>query len=505
MKHALAQDVHPRPGARRRLASAASSVAVVLAVAAAPLHAGRLPRYGGSLRLQLASVPQDLDPLRLGGDDARLVASCLFEGLTSAASGPVTPSLARQWTQDGTASRWLFTLRTDAIFHDGTRCNPQAVLEALQRLADPRQSPHAWLLAELVGWEDFAAGRSRDLEGLYAIAPDQVELQFSVPVPDLPERLALPQAVIAKRRGDTWIGTGAFRVDSLSTQALLLVAHREHHAGRPFLERCEFVARRAGDTVLDTDVVEMLRVQTAEVQPAGTARWESPAWRLGLAVVRPESPVLASTPLRRKLALSFDRDVFVRAVLSGGGRAATGLSPAAPKLVLARTPEPSGDLAMRPQQRARILVPASEPVLRALGERLQVRLFALGLNADLDVLPAEAMASAVAARAYDILVCGWTPPSPPPGRLEASLAARLLLHDVLRPALGDSLPEAWAALGRARDPKDAENALLRGDYVVPLVFFHDAWQASADLMHVQLGSTQPFLGIAGAHLDPTAP
>lgn len=467
--------------------------------------AGRSPRYGGNLRIQLASLPQELDPLRLRGDDDRLVASCLFDGLTESVGAKVSPALARQWVQDETGTRWLFTLRTDVLFHDGSRCDPQSVREALQRLADPRVSPHAWILSDLNGWDDFVAGRSREIEGLFAHEPDQVELQFLVPVPDLPERLTLPAAAIAKRRGNEWVGTGAFKFESRTGFDLRLVAHREHHAGRPFLDRCEFVVRGAGDAVLDTDVVEMSRVAAMDPPPAGTVRWRTPSRRLGLAIVRPESPVLASTPLRRKLAASFDGAVFVRAVLGGEGQGATGLTPSSPKLVPARTAEPQGDLATRPQQRARILVPASEPVLRALGERLQVRLFALGLNADLDVLTADLLQRAIAAGAYDLVVSGWTPPQPAPGKLEAMIAARELLNEVLRPVLGASLPETWAALERARDPRDAEATVLRADYVIPLVFFHDTWQSSADLLNVELGSTRPYLGIASAHLDPASP
>jgi hypothetical protein len=247
----------------------------------------------------------------------------------------------------------------------------------------------------------------------------------------------------------------------------------------------------------------MTRSSGSETLPGGALRLRAGAQRLGFALLHPDSQVLGSETLRRRLAESFDRGVFVRAVLAGDGSGATSLAPQASKVIPSRTAESQGDLATKPQQRVRIVVQASEPVLRALGERLQVHLFALGLNADLDVLPAAAFDAALAARSYDIVVLGWTPPQPRADGIESGTRVRQLLSTVVQPILRERMPAPWSAI-LAGSVKEPEATLLRGDHLIPLVFFHDAWQTTADLQNIHLGAVSASLGVASAHLDPTS-
>lgn len=484
---------------------AAVLVTLLLLVGGAdPSVAGRLPRYGGSLRVALNDVPASLDPLAMGGDEAALVASCMYEGLVRWNGVNAAPGLASQWVHDEGGSHWRFVLRNDVVFHDGTRCDAAAVRQSLQRLADPHQSSQAWLLANLVGWSDYAAGRTQEIAGIETPELDAIELRFDVPVPDLPARLALPVAAIAKRRGNGWIGTGPFQVQSTAPGELRLGLFKDHHDGRPYVERVVFVSRSRGEKALAGDVAELERALVGAPLPTGAARWRTPASRLGFALVHPKSAELASEDTRHRLAEAFDRSVFVRAVLGGDGEETERLSPRGPKTVASRSSESPADLASRPQQRARILVPASEPVLRALGERLQVHLFALGLGADLDVLGENQFEQALRLGRYDVVVLGWTPPQPRVGSLEPSTRVRLFVTSILAPILRGALPDAWAP-ARLASAKDPEQALLRGDLCIPLVFFHDLWQTTSDLQHVELGAAAPALGVASAHLDPHQP
>lgn len=497
----------------RRFGAGIATTLVGLAAAAIvlrpiPARAGRLPRYGGDLRVQLASVPATLDPLRLAGDDGAIAASCVFEGLTRWKGTDLVPALARSWVRDDAGERWLFQLRDDAVFHDGTRCDAEAVRQSLQRLADPRVSPQAWLLSGLVGWDDFAAGRTQRLEGLDVAPPDQVELRFTSPVLDLPARLALPAAAIARKSADSWEGTGPFQVLARRAGELRLAASRDHYEGRPFLDHLELVARSDAEKGVTAEAIAMTRVLVADPLPAGSVRWRTPADRLAFALARPQSEVFAAEVLRRRLAEAFDRTVFVRAVLGGDGEATEGISPQGPKTISARSGSaaepPTADLARRPEQRARIIVPAGEPVLRALGERLQVHLFALGVGTDLDVLATEAFGAALTAGAYDMVVLAWTPPQPGVAALESTTRAQYFAAAALLPVLGSALPEAWSPLrlGAAKDP---EHVLLRSAACIPLVFFHDLWQTTADLVHFEPGGAAAALGVASAHLEPRAP
>jgi len=491
---------------KRRTRTRLFALALCVVASALAASAGRLPRYGGGFRFELASLPATLDPVRLGNEDGALVASCIYEGLTRWDAADLVPGIARQWIRDDDGTRWMFELRPDVVFHDGSRCDATAVRQALERLADPRQSPHAWLLADVVGWEAFAAGRTPTLEGIDVVAADRIELRCETAVPDLPARLALPVAGIGRRRNDEWLGTGPFQVLARTPAMLRLTAFRDHHEGRPYVDHVELVVRRDTEPAppAAAGTAEMKRALVSDVLPPGSTRWRAPAERLGLALVHPGSAVLRDDALRAKLAESFDRAIFVRAVLGGDGSGTESLAPRGIKTVTSRSAEPAGDLGQRPQQKVRILVAQAEPVLRALGERLQVHLFALGVAADLDVLAPEAYATAFAARTWDVVMVGWTPPQPRVVEFDPTARAQLMAGAVLQPLLRDATPETWNP-SRLRGARDAEQVLLRGNWCIPLVLFHDLWQTAGDVVRFEPGSVEAALGVANAHFAPRSP
>jgi len=490
-----------RAGHRTLLALAAI---VGLGIVAPAGHTGRLPRYGGTLRVTVAALPASLDPLRLTSDDGAIVAGCLYEGLTRWDSTGVGPALARTWTHDDEAQRWRFKLRSDAQFHDGTRCDATAVARALERLADPRRSPCAWLFADLAGWDEFAAGRAAHVEGIDVLEATEIELAFASRANDVPARLALPVAGIARRQGSEWLGTGPFEVASATGDRLRLVACRDHAPGRPYLDRVEFTAESDTATASEMDALRVVRVRPADVQHAAAIRWRGAASRLGFLLVNPRSPVLGTDERRHELAQSFDRSVFVRVALEGDGDATEALLPGNTRRVRSRTNGSAGDLAGTAGQRARIVVSQAEPVLRALGERLQVHLYALGVAADLEALPAAEYSRELTRGHFDVAVLGWTPPQPADEGLLAVTTLQLFAASALQPALGSAFPDAWtpARLAAAKEPAAA---LLRGDLCIPLVFFHDLWQTPAEVLHLEPGRAGAGLGLADTHLDPRLP
>jgi hypothetical protein len=143
-------------------------------------------------------------------------------------------------------------------------------------------------------------------------------------------------------------------------------------------------------------------------------------------------------------------------------------------------------------------------VLRALGERLQVHLFALGVAADLVVPSPEGFDEAIATRNWDVVVLGWTPPQPRVVEFDSAARAQLLAGGVLQPLLRDAAPDAWGS-ARLRGTRDAEQVLLRGNWCIPLVFFHDLWQTAGDVVRFEPGAVAAAIGMAGAHFAPRTP
>lgn len=499
--------LEPRIGsphvARARAAFRFAALVAASLVRVDAVDAGRQPRYGGTVRVEVPVLPRDLDPLRLHGDVGAQLAACMYDGLTRWGPDGVAPGLARKWIRSADSRRWVFYLHDNVLFHDGAVCDAAAVQESLHRLADPGRSSFAWILRQLVGWDDFVAKRTSQIEGIYVVSPTEIEFHFVAAVPNFPELLANPAASVVRWQGLVPVGTGPYRAVGAVSNALRLMAFSEHREGRPFLDGIDFVTPDVPEIVALANTARMRRVDPAAAVHSGMRRLRAPAARLGLALIHPGSAALASRNTRRRLAAGFDGGVFVRAWLSGDGEAATGFSPGASRSHEPRIEERDGDLFQQPQGHVRIVVPKGEPVLEGLGKRLHAHLFALGLDPKVQVLAPPTLDAAVRAGNYDVLLVGWTPLRAAGGKGEPlrvrDVAARLLL-----PTFGVHAPDDIRRVLEDRGAPE-ESELLRSGHVLPLIFFHDAWEVSSHLADVQLVPDRADLGLTNAHLQPLAP
>jgi len=477
------------------------SAAVLLSGWVAPVQSGRLPRYGGNVRIVLNDIPVDLDPHRLSGDSGELVGSNLYEGLTGFSGRGIVPVLAATWVKSDDARRWVFRLRPDVSFHDGTPCNAAAVVASLNRLARAQESSHQWLLREVEGWDAFARGEVPALEGL--VAADELEIEFylQTAVPDLDGRLALPEAAIGRWQGGSTVGTGPFRVVSGGAETLRLVAFEAHWRGRPFLDGLDLVRDSEAEATPWGSDASMKRVLPTDEVPADAQRLETRTERLGFALVHPASKALFSRAVRIRACAGFDREVFAKASLKDKGEAAYGLLPGQEDMPVEDSSEVEGDLMLQPRKPLRILTRRGEPVLKRLGERLQVHLFASGFDARLDVLPNEEYRVALLTEEFDVVLLAWTPPLSAGRRLHEDSLVRHILTYVIEPALLDRLPVRWSDILRKRAPATRQ-ALFEDGYLIPLIRFHESWQMSKQVGNAQPGFSTASLGLMQAHLRP---
>src|SRR5207302_9459831 len=99
------------------------------------------------------------------------------------------PALASPWDFLAAGRRIVFHLRPNLAFSDGTPIHGADVVRSWLRIIAPsRPSPLASLMGEVVGVDDFLAGRARDpaTVGLTA-SGDDVEVRLTRPATDFPE------------------------------------------------------------------------------------------------------------------------------------------------------------------------------------------------------------------------------------------------------------------------------------------------------------------------------
>ncbi len=226
-----------------------TALALIVSSTFFPATAAEIPA-GAQLASQQTIVrhikdePASLDPMKAVGLPEIQVMRDLFEGLTSQdAKGQIVPGVAESWSSNDNKI-WLFTLRKDARWSDGSPVTAQDFVYSWQRLVDPKNSsPFAWFAA-LSGIENAEAitkgSMSPEKLGVTATDATHLKVTLSRPVPWLPAMMAnaalfpVPQRVI-QAEGDAWtapgklVGNGAYQLQTRVVNEKIVLVRNKHY------------------------------------------------------------------------------------------------------------------------------------------------------------------------------------------------------------------------------------------------------------------------------------
>jgi ABC-type transport system substrate-binding protein len=466
------------------------------------------PARGGTLRL-LQEPPGTLDPAEADSVYASLVVNQIFDGLVALDAGlHIVPALAKTWTISRDGLDYTFRLREGVTFQDGTPLSAEDVAYTVRRLLSPARvgsslaSPH---LVDIVGAEDYGAGRSADLAGVEALDTATLRIRLERPHPWFLHVLTLDALRVVPRHmierdgeeefGRAPLGTGPFRLASWDAMGLRLEAREDYFGGRPRLEgvsirfplpeeddpgrelflRGELDALEASSDLLprlvDDPAVRLFRYQELSVHFLG---------------LHASHPPLDDVRVRRAIAHALDRQA-IAADAPETRREATGLLP--PGLP-GYSPEPKA-LAYAPERARELLADAgypagvglppidlitasSTPAAARLAERIRADLAAIGIELRVRRVSWTELSSSVDAGSAPAFLLGWIADLP-----DADSFLRNLF-DTSGPAnyFGFADPECAALLAAApREPspvvqarlyRDAERRILSLAPIVPL-------------------------------------
>ncbi len=170
--------------------------------------------------------PETLDPQLAFSMPEQRIAFGLFENLLTydAKTGDPQPGLAETWTQSKDGLSWTFTLRSDAVWSDGTPITAQSVVDSWLRVLDPDTgAPYAFLLTDLIkGAAEYNAGKgpAQDV-AITAVDDHTFQLTTVSPTPYVPDLLpqiafsVVPMHVVRAHPKDwatpqTFVGNGPF-------------------------------------------------------------------------------------------------------------------------------------------------------------------------------------------------------------------------------------------------------------------------------------------------------
>src|SRR5881392_3516634 len=113
----------------RTLSTRLAFVLVAIAALAAVGTAGGASKAGGTFVIAGAADPTYLDPALVSDGESFRVTEQIFEGLVAIRPGTtsIRPALATSWKIARDGKSYVFNLRHNVKFHDGTRFNAKAV------------------------------------------------------------------------------------------------------------------------------------------------------------------------------------------------------------------------------------------------------------------------------------------------------------------------------------------------------------------------------------------
>jgi ABC-type transport system substrate-binding protein len=203
-----------------------------------------------------------LDPALTQDADSLMVSQYVYEGLVSLdASGNPQPALAESWVVSDDQLDYIFKLRANAAFSDGTPVTPDIVAENFNRWFDPQHPLHG--NGNYVTWQKtflgFHGEKGTDkrpvstVDGIQKVDFNTVLIHLNRLEPNLLTYLADPAFAILKTdvlaadsaydgRNSTIISSGAYVISSWADDGLTLSPNPKYWGTAP-TEDLKFIWR----------------------------------------------------------------------------------------------------------------------------------------------------------------------------------------------------------------------------------------------------------------------
>ncbi len=305
------------------------------------------PRAGRPLRI-LYNDPHTLDP-NLAGDihSGELVWS-LFDSLAELSpEGEIVPNIASSWEVLDGGRRYVFKLRQDVRWSDGTPVTAHDFVFSWRRLLDPAlASPNAPMLYDLRGARAYLSGESSDPASLGVTACDDwtLEVELEQPVGYFMYLIAhyflapLPRHVVQAYGANWWrpehlVTNGPFRLARYEPGKLILLERNPGYSGR-YPGNLEQVQMKLVDHIhtqegsYDSGEVDVMFLGEKSVE---TARYlhpdeyrSAPSGLVNYLILDSPYPPLNNPLVRRALAHTIDRESLAGRIMLGQSAPATG-------------------------------------------------------------------------------------------------------------------------------------------------------------------------------------
>lgn len=335
----------------------------------APLRDGRLE---GTVLSIAAELPVSFDPGLINDDVSTFYTNQLFEGLVRIGEDHnVLPAMAASWEISADGRTYLFHLRDDIFWSDGTTVSATDFEFALKRNLNPElKSPYAHLLYPIENARAYGNGEIDDVDriGVKACDASTLQLRLENPCAYLPYLLAqsiafaLPRGAI-ERHGDNWthpnnlITNGAYQLAECNSDEGYVLFRNPYYYGKYAgnVDRIEFIDFGSYLSKLDayeSDEVDLVTLLNADPEAIARAielfgdeivRIQHPSTLF--LNFRVDKPPLDDRRVRKAFIMSMDRERLVAEAFSKqrlpamGGFIPPGMPGHSPNIGLAYDPQ----------------------------------------------------------------------------------------------------------------------------------------------------------------------
>lgn len=297
-------------------------------------------RENGELRL-FGGDPQTLDPACASDASSAQYIVEIFSGLVSFDKDlQLIPDIAKDWTVSDDGTVYTFNLRTDVLFHDGSRRVAADDFKfSLERSLNPdtQSTVGDVYLDDIVGAQDFIDGNAEEVTGIKVLNPDTLEITIDQPSEVFLDKLTYPTAYVVDRNqvGDSgcfdaeWTlnanGTGPFKLDDWSLgEKIVLAANSNFYLDpKPSLAKVTFILSGGSSfTMYENDEVDITGVGINNIEsvldpsnPLNAEYREAPSLDVYYIGFNVNQAPFDDPDVRRALSMAIDKDLIASELL----------------------------------------------------------------------------------------------------------------------------------------------------------------------------------------------
>lgn len=299
-----------------------------------------VPVAGGTYREGIVGAPRFINPVLANSDADHDVTSLIYSGLVRKNEyDEVTADLADTWTISPDEKTYTFTLKKQAVFHDGTKVTARDVLFTISKIQDPL----------------IASPLRVAFEGVTATSPDEETVVFTLekPYAGFMQQLTvgiLPSHLWKDTPYDAWqtspyntqaIGSGPYVMGAITHSdagvptEVTLTAFKKFTQGVPFIEKVvlQFFpnSREAFTALQDQHLDGLTNIEPHFLTPSVLKNFsviEQPLPRVfNILLNVQKNPLFADRNVVKALNLAVDKESIITTLFAGYGKSVQGPLP----------------------------------------------------------------------------------------------------------------------------------------------------------------------------------